>query len=107
VTEMVNSSHHDKTTIRQACALCAKLTALNETARACGIDPRMQIVCEGRMEAGHRVYGTETEIDAHGEACEELADAINYAAIARMHGAWTWRWRVAGWMVGVAWRVMR
>ena len=51
---MVNSSHHDKTTIRQACALSAKLTALNETARACGIDPRMQIVCEGRMEAGHR-----------------------------------------------------
>ena len=31
VTEMVNSSHHDKTTIRQACALSAKLTALNET----------------------------------------------------------------------------
>ena len=79
---------------------------LNETARACGIDPRMQIVCEGRMEAGHRVYGTET-IDAQSEALEELADAINYAAIARMHGAWTWRWRVAGWLVGVAWRVMR
>ena len=106
MTEMVNSIHHDKTTIRNACALGAKLTALNETARACGIDPRMKIVCEGRMEAGHRVYGTET-IDAQSEALEELADVVNYAAIARMHGAWTWRWRLAGWLVGVAWRVLR
>ena len=54
MTEMVNSSHHDKTTIRNACALGAKLTALNETARACGIGLRMKIACEGRMEAGHR-----------------------------------------------------
>lgn len=100
-------ANYHKTTIREACALSSKLAALNETARACGIDPRMQIVCEGRMEAGHRVYGTETEIDAQSEALEELADVVNYAAIARMHGAWTWRWRVAGWLVGVAWRVMR
>lgn len=107
MTEMVNCSHHDKSGIRQACALGAKLTALNETARACGIGLRMKIVCEGRMEAGHRVYGAETEIDAQSEALEELADVVNYAAIARMHGAWTWRWRVAGWLVGVAWRVMR
>lgn len=60
-----------------------------------------------RMAEGHREHADDGNLDALADACEELADAINYAAIARLQGSWTWRWRVAGWLVGVAWRVMR
>jgi hypothetical protein len=85
-----------------------KLDALSDVAHLCGTGLLMQIACEGRMASGHRKLGDDVaSLDTRTEACEELLDFINYAALARMQGRWSWRWRLAGWLVGIAWRVLR
>ena len=88
--------------------LTDKLDAVSDVAHLCGTGLLMQIACEGRMASGHREHGDNVaSLDTRTEACEELLDFINYAALSQMQGRWSWRWRLAGWLVGLAWRVLR
>ncbi len=82
--------------------------AIREIVHACGVPFGMWLAAECRIEARHREHGDDVAtLDTRTEACEELLDFINYAALARMQNRWSWRWRLAGWLVGLAWRVLR
>ncbi len=75
--------------------LAAKLEALEQVARACGLSPAHIALAQDKTRRGHREHGDAVTVDLWTALREELADVAGYGALFRWRGLWTWRlWAV-------------
>jgi hypothetical protein len=90
-------------------SLIAKLSSVGDTAIWLRLPRSLTVKCALRMADGHEEHLGQSilGLDWREELRQELADSVNYLAIARLQGnRLGLRHRVAGWFVAWAWRLV-
>ena len=86
--------------------LTAKLQALGQVARACGLSRGHLELAKTKTRRGHLEHNDAATADLVAELQGELADISGYAALFRWRGQWSWRlWAVVA-LAGVQWRLL-
>ena len=86
--------------------LDAKLAALKQVARACGLSRGHLWLAGEKTRRGHHEHGDAETVDLAAELRAELADVAGYGALFRWRGLWSWRlWAVVA-LAGVQWRLL-
>jgi hypothetical protein len=87
--------------------LAAKLQALEQVARACGLSRDHQDLATAKTRRGHQEHNDAATVDLVAELRAELADVAGYGALCLWRGQWSWRlWAVVA-LAGVQWRLLR
>jgi hypothetical protein len=86
--------------------LAAKLQALGQVARACGLSRGHLGLAGEKTRRGHHEHGDAETVDLAAELRAELADVAGYGALLLWRGQWSWRlWAVVA-LAGVQWRLL-
>ncbi len=86
--------------------LDAKLAALNDVARACGLSREHLGLATAKTRRGHHEHDDAATVDLAAELRGELADVAGYGALCWWRGLWTWRlWAVVA-LAGLQWRLL-
>jgi hypothetical protein len=87
--------------------LTAKLQALGQVARACGLSRGHLELAKTKTRRGHLEHNDAATADLVAELQGELADISGYAALFRWRGQWSWRlWAVVV-LSALQWRLLR
>ena len=86
--------------------LTAKLEALSQVARACGLSRGHLWLAGEKTRRGHHEHNDAATVDLTAELEAELADVAGYGALCLWRGQWSWRlWAVVV-LAGVQWRLL-
>ena len=86
--------------------LTAKLEALSQVARACGLSRGHLELAGEKTRRGHHEHNDAATVDLAAELRGELADVAGYGALCWWRGLWTWRlWAVVA-LAGLQWRLL-
>ncbi len=88
--------------------LTAKLQALGQVARACGLSRDHLELARTKTRRGHLEHHNDAaKADLAAELRGELADIAGYSALCWWRGQWSWRlWAVVA-LAGLQWRLLR
>ena len=86
--------------------LTAKLEALGQVARSCGLSRGHLWLAGEKTRRGHLEHNDADTVDLVAELRAELADVAGYGALCWWRGLWSWRlWAVVA-LAGVQWRLL-
>ena len=87
--------------------LTAKLQALGQVARACGLLRDHLELARMKTRRGHYEHNDAATVDLAAELRGELADLAGYGGLCWWRGQWSWRlWAVVV-LSGLQWRLLR
>ena len=87
--------------------LTAKLHALGQVARACGLSRDHLELAKTKTRRGHLEHNDAATADLVAELQGEVADVAGYGGLCWWRGLWSWRlWAVVA-LAGLQWRLLR